>query len=146
MLGEAREEPVEIMAGELPGKGLCDSLVTLLEGKKSFGQDIEVGEVIWSDDLALNHREVNLDLVEPGSVSRKVDEAQVGPFSLKALHRSLTPMRRAVVHDPEHAIGGGVGLLFHRLLNQPPEGFDAVLRLTTTEKLRPVNIPGGQVG
>src|SRR5215218_9596938 len=146
MLGEAREEPVEIMAGELPGKGLCDSLVTLLEGKKSFGQDIEVGEVVGSYDLALHHREVNLDLVEPGSVSRKVDEAQVGPFSLKALHRSLTPMRGAVVHDPEHAIGGGVGLLFHRLLDQPPEGFDAVLRLTTTEKLRPVNIPGGQVG
>ena len=82
MLGEAREELVEIMAGELPGKRLGDSLVTLLEGKKSFGQNIEVGEVIWSEKLALNHREVDLDLVEPGSVSRKVDEAQVGPFSL----------------------------------------------------------------
>src|SRR5215216_548497 len=146
MLGEAREEPVEIMAGELPGKRLGDSLVTLLEGKKSFGQNIEVGEVIWSEKLALNHREVDLDLVEPGSVSRKVDEAQVGPLSLKALHRSLPSMRGAVVHDPEHAIGGGVGLPLHRLLDQRSEGFDDVLGLTSPEKLRTVNIPGGQVG
>src|SRR5215208_6378189 len=134
------------MAGELPGKRFGNLLVTLLEGQKAFSQSLKVGELIWSEDLTLNYREVDLDLVEPGSVNRKVDEAQVGPFSLQTLHRSLTPMRGAVVHDPEHAIGGGVGLLFHRLLDQPPEGFDAVLRLTTTEKLRPVNIPGGQVG
>jgi hypothetical protein len=30
----------------------------------------------------LNHREVDLDLVEPGSMGRKVDQAQVGPLSL----------------------------------------------------------------
>lgn len=38
MLGEAREEPVEIMAGELPGKRLISLLVTLLEGQVA-GED-----------------------------------------------------------------------------------------------------------
>ena len=65
---------------------------------------------------------------------------------LKALHRSLTPMRGAIVHDPKHPICGGVGLLFHDLIDQPTERLDTVLSLTTTEKLRPVNIPGGQIG
>jgi hypothetical protein len=78
-------------------------------------------------------------------MGRKMDETQVGPLSLKALHRSLTPMRGAVIHDPEHAIGGGVGLLFHHLLDQPPELFDAVLGLAMTEEFCPMDVPGGQV-
>jgi hypothetical protein len=145
MLGEAREEPIEIVAGELPGERLGDLLVTLLKGEQAFRQYLKVGEIIGSEHLALNHREVDLDLVEPGSMSRKVDETQVGPLSLKAIHRSLTPMRGAVVHDPEYAIGGGVRLLSHHLLDQRIEGFDAILRLATTEESGPMDIPGGQV-
>src|SRR5215210_1058571 len=143
--GQAREEPVEIMAGELPAKGLGGLLVTLLEGDEVFAQKLKVGEVVGGEDLALNHREVDLDLVEPGSMGRKVDEAQLRPRSLKALYRSLSPVRGAVVHDPEHAIGGGVGLLSHHSLDQPAEGFDAVLGLATTEESGPMDIPGGQI-
>src|SRR5215208_4374222 len=89
MLGETREEPVEITAGELPGERLGDSLVAFLKGDEAFAQDLEIGEVVRSEDLALNHREVDLDLLEPGGMSGKVDEPQVGPRSLKAFHRSL---------------------------------------------------------
>src|SRR5215210_639228 len=146
MLGKAREEPLQIMASELPGEGSGRLLVTLLEGDEAFGQSVEVGEVVGGQNLALNHREVDLDLVEPGGMSGKVDEHQIGPGALKALHRSLTPMRGAVVHYPEHPLGGGVGFLSHHLLDQRAEGLDAVLRLATTEKLRPVHVPGGHVG
>ena len=34
MLGEAREEPIEITASELPGEGSGRLLVTLLEGEQ----------------------------------------------------------------------------------------------------------------
>src|SRR5918994_6716524 len=146
MLSEAREEPIKIVAGEPPGKRLSHLLVTLLKGDEVFGQNLKVGEVVGSEDLALNHREVDLDLVEPGSMCRKVDEVQVGPLSLKALHRSLTPMRGAIVHDPEHPLGGRVRLPLHYLLDQPPERLDAVLRFATTEKPSAVDIPGSQVG
>src|SRR5215204_1017419 len=40
----------------------------------------------------------------------------------------------------------GVGLHAHHLLYQPTERLDAVLRLATTEKLRPLHVPGSQVG
>ena len=48
MLEEPREEPVEIMASELPGKRLGGLLVTFLKGDEAFGQLIEVGEVVGS--------------------------------------------------------------------------------------------------
>src|SRR5215208_489535 len=145
MLGETREEPVEITAGELPGERLGDSLVAFLKGDEAFAQNLEIRQVVRSEDLALNHREVDLDLVEPGGMSGKVDEPQVGPRSLKAFHRSLAPMRRAVVHYPEHPLGGGVGLLSHHLIDQPTEGLNAVLRFPAPEELRPMHVPGCQV-
>src|SRR3712207_2412954 len=68
-------------------------------------------------------------------------------FPYTTLFRSSLPtVRGAVVHDPEHPIGGSVGLLLHDLIHQPAEGLDTAPRLATTEKLRPVDIPGGQVG
>jgi len=86
VLGEAREEPGEVMAGELPGKRFGNLLVTLLEGQEAFSQGLKVGEVIRSEDLTLNYREVDLDLVKPGSMSRKMDESQIRPSALQALN------------------------------------------------------------
>ncbi len=60
MLGESREEPVKIMAGELPGKRLGSLLVAFLEGEQAPGQNLKVGEVVWSEHLALHHREIDL--------------------------------------------------------------------------------------
>jgi hypothetical protein len=62
VFGEAVEKPVEIAASELPGKRLGDSLVAFLKGDEAFGQNVEVGEVVGSEDLALDYREVDLDL------------------------------------------------------------------------------------
>jgi hypothetical protein len=57
VLSEPVEEPVEIAASALPGKGLCDLLVTLLEGTQTFGQSVGVSEVVWSEWLTLDYRE-----------------------------------------------------------------------------------------
>src|SRR5215211_3458084 len=111
MLGEAREEPSEITASELPGEGSGRLLLTLLEGEEAFGQSVEVGQVVGAHNLALDHREVDLDLIEPGGINRKVEEPQIRPLSLKALDRGFPSMGGAVVHDPEHAIRRGVGFL-----------------------------------
>jgi hypothetical protein len=46
MLGQAREEPVKIMAGELPGKRLGGLLVALLESDQAFEQDLKIGETV----------------------------------------------------------------------------------------------------
>lgn len=55
MPGEAREELVEVVAGEFPGKRLGDSLIAFLKGDEVFGQNPEVGKVVGSEDLALNY-------------------------------------------------------------------------------------------
>ena len=110
MFGEAREQPVEITAGELPSERFGGPLVMPLEGQEVLGQGIEVGEVVGSKEFALNHREVDLDLVEPRGVSGQMDEFQVGPSALEAFHRACAPVRGAAVHDPEDALGGGVRL------------------------------------
>jgi len=54
-------------------------------------------------------------------------------------------MRRAVVHDPEHALGVAIRRLRHDLGNQAIERFDAGGLLATAEELRAMNIHRGQV-
>src|SRR5215208_1452146 len=143
MLGEAREEPVETMASELPSEGSGSLLVTLLEGDEVFGQSVKVGEIVGGQDLALDHREIDLDLVEPGGVSRKVDEPQVEPDAPQALDRGFPPMRRGVIHYPEHTIGGGGGLLSatHKRGPSPPSSLrgkrPAVCRSEVDPPVRP---------
>src|SRR5215208_3098221 len=146
MLGKAREELVEMAAGELPGKRLGHLLVASLEGDEAFGQSIKGGEVIGSENLTLNHREVDLDLVEPGSVSRKMDESQVGPPPLKTLHRGDASVGGTIVHHPEDPTGRGVGFLLHHLLDEAAKRLDADLRLATSEEPGAMDVPGGQVG
>jgi hypothetical protein len=50
--GKVGEESVEIVAGELPGKGLTDSLVVFPEGERVFGQLLQIGEVTGAHYLA----------------------------------------------------------------------------------------------
>ncbi len=123
MLGETVEELVEVMAGELPGERLGDSFVVFLKGHEAVGQNPEISKVIGVENLALDYREVDLDLIEPAGVSRKVDEPQVGPGTLQPIDGGLPAVAAAIVHDPEHPIGASVGFLSHYLIYQSlPKG------------------------
>jgi len=66
----------------------------------------------------LNNREVNLNLIEPASVDGGVHENHVGPLRAEAVDRPLAAMGGAVVHDPENAPCGLVGLSAHDFPNQ----------------------------
>lgn len=59
------EQAIEVDAGKFPLEGLGDPLVMILEVQQAGFYLGEVGEVVGSEHLALNHREVDLDLVEP---------------------------------------------------------------------------------
>jgi hypothetical protein len=63
------EQPVEV-AGEGPVEGSCDLSVVLAEAEQSLGERVEGVEVVRGQRLALDDREVELDLVEPGGVDR----------------------------------------------------------------------------
>ena len=55
-------------------------------------------------------------------------------------------MRAAVVDDPDHLPGAGVRLGAHHLVDEPPERLDPGPGLTVPEHLRPMDVPGGEIG
>src|ERR1022692_3399351 len=55
-------------------------------------------------------------------------------------------MSGAVVHDPEDAASGLVGLLVHDFIDETPYRRHPVLDFAAAEDLGAVNIPGSQVG
>ena len=88
---EYGEYGVEVGTSELPFEGLGDLLVMVLEVEQPGFRLDEVAKVVWGKDLALHDGEVDLDLVEPGSMSRKVDEDQLGPSSLQSRSMEAWP-------------------------------------------------------
>ncbi|HEV8103844.1 MAG TPA: hypothetical protein VGP69_08930 [Gaiellaceae bacterium] len=56
---------------------LRDLLVVSSEVEEALFDGSEVGEVVGLQHLALDDREVDLDLVEPAGVDRQVDEDEV---------------------------------------------------------------------
>lgn len=91
------QEGIEIGAGEFPLEGDGDLLVILLETKEAvfkFGQRCKI---VWSEDFALDDREVDLDLVEPTGVNRAMDGNHVGEGYFEAAHAAAAAMGGSVV-------------------------------------------------
>ena len=104
-LFEAVEVSVEVFAGVLPAEWFGGVVVALLEGQDRVGEVVEVGEVAGGDGFALQDREVDLDLVEPGRVDGQVDQDRVGPGLASCGRSRPAGVGGAVVDDPEHAFG-----------------------------------------
>ena len=110
-VADAGDELAEVAAGEGPLERRGDLVVVALEGVQALDDALQAGEVVRRQDLALDDREVDLDLVEPGGVDRQVDEHEVRPLAPGGARRErLAAVRGAVVDDPEHAPRAGVGL------------------------------------
>ena len=77
---------------------------------------------LGASDLALDDGEVDLDLVQPGGVHRGVHHDRGGELLGEPVDRGLAAVGGAVVDDPEHPVGGGVGLLGHDLFDEPVNG------------------------
>ena len=103
------QEAGEVLAGEAPLEGRCDSLPVVLKVEKALGECVEGGEIIGGEDFSLDDREVDFDLVEPAGMNGTVDQDQARILLLEALNGGETAMRRAVVDDPEHAAGVVIG-------------------------------------
>ena len=129
----------------LPLEGRGDLLVAAAEGEEVLLEGVEVWEVVGGDDLALDHGEVDLGLVEPAGVDRGVDDVQVWPAALEAVDRAFAAVRGAVVDDQEDALGAAVGVLRHELLDERVERHDPVLGGAAVEDLGAPCVPGGEV-
>ena len=78
MIVKTVEKFVQVGAGEGPLKGSGGLLVVVLEGEQTLLEFGEEGEVIGSEDLALNDGEIDFDLIEPAGLDRGVDEHDRG--------------------------------------------------------------------
>ena len=63
------EKAIEVAAGECPLEGVGCMLIASLELKKTDFKFDQRFEVVGREELALNDREVDLDLVEPASMN-----------------------------------------------------------------------------
>src|SRR6266699_3392149 len=143
---EPLDKFVQIVAGKLPFKGLGDDLVMALKMMEALGQDFQGVEVVWGEHLALNDREVDLDLVEPTGVDGTMYHPEVGVTTLQPLYTSLAPVRGAIVHNPEHPPGGAIGFLCHRLSNQSIEGSNTAGGLAPAKEFGTMYVHGGHIG
>jgi hypothetical protein len=115
-------------------------LVTALESHQIVFEGDEVDEVAWREELALNDREVDFDLVEPTGMDRRVDQDDVWPFGSQSSGSSLAAVGGAVVCDKEHATGGTIRFLAHDLSDQVLESDDAILALTAAEQFGAMHV------
>ena len=124
---------MKIAAREGPFKGLCGFLVTLLKAQEGAFESGGCGEVVGVENLALDDRKIDLDLVEPAGVKRRVNKDDVWPFGPQTIGGASTAMRGAVVGNPEYAAGGSVRLFAHDLRDQAVEGSNAGLAFAAAE-------------
>lgn len=144
-VGKLLHEQSEVIAGEPSFERGSRLLVVALEGGEA-GLDLgEVSEVARGEDLSLDHREVDLDLVEPRGVDGELDELRVRPACREPFARSLAAVRRAVVNHPEHPACRGVGLAVHHLCDEAAEGLDSGREFAAPEHLGAMDVPGCKV-
>jgi hypothetical protein len=84
---DLREHQLELGARESPLERAGDLPVAAAEGEQALGELVQGAEVIRGKRLALDDREVELDLVEPRGVDGEVDQAQVLVGALEPLDR-----------------------------------------------------------
>ena len=130
---------------KFPVEGAGMRVDVILESADRLSQLIERIEVVWCKQLPLNDREVDLNLVDPASMHRCVQQHDFREPLMHPLDRLLASVSGVVVHDPEDPSCPAVGILPHDLMNQPFERFDAFALLTTADCYAPVDIPSSQV-
>ena len=100
---ELDDERMKVTTREGPLEWLGGLLVAILEGHQTPFKLSQIGKVAWCEKLALDDGEVDLDLVQPACVNRRVDQNDVAPFYTKAGSGTRATMGRAVVGDKKNA-------------------------------------------
>jgi hypothetical protein len=139
-------QALEVMASEFPFEGPGDLFIVILESEDSGLELLGGSEVVGRQDLSLKDREVDLDLVEPTGMHRSMHQDEVVPAALEPVDAGLTPVRRTVVDDPEHARSRPIGFAGHDLEHQAVERLDPGLRLAPPENPGLFHVPRRDIG
>ena len=143
---ELGQEYVQVTSRKCPFERFGGPLVAGLEGHHVPLQIGPALKVARGEQFALNDREVDLDLVEPTGVNRRMNQNDVGPSGAKAIGGAPATMAGAIVCNQEHAAGRPIRLMAHDLANQAMECRDAVLALAAAEQPSSMHVPRGKIG
>ena len=64
------------MTSELPFEGTGSRLPVVLKIEEALSWSVEIGKVIGREHLALNNREINLNLIEPTVMNWSMHESE----------------------------------------------------------------------
>ena len=104
-----------------------------LESLETVGQHLQGAKVVWCQNLSLDDREVNLDLIEPAGMDGTMNHLEIGVTALQAFYTALTPVGGAIVHYTKYASGAAIGILRHDLRHQPVKGSDPAFGVAAHE-------------
>jgi len=128
-----------------PFEGLGDLVVQSLKSEYAGLQRFQVREVVGREDLALQHREEEFNLIEPACVYGGMDLNGVGIPLGKPADRGLPLMRGTIIRNPEDSPCRAIGLLLHDQIHKLVERFDSSFLYADPEELGPVDIPGRKI-
>lgn len=106
----------------------------------------ERGKIVGREHFSLDDGEIDLNLIDPAGMNRGMHQKSVGPPGSNAIDCFLPAMSRAVIHDPENALGGLVRFAAHDLSDEAIGGRNATLLFTVSEELGTVDVPSCQIG
>lgn len=140
------EQLVQVLPAELPFKGLGRRFPVVLKIEESLRQNVQVWEIAGRQNLPLDNGEVDLHLVEPTGMDRRVDQDQLWIRALQALHSPEAAVSRTVVDDPEDAASVIVGRARHDLLDEAVKRPNTILLFAAPTDPGMVDIQTGDLG
>jgi hypothetical protein len=140
-----RQEGLESGAVEFPSKRTRLSIGQLLVQLQPLLDLVQAGKVVRGQDLPLDDREINLHLIQPTGMHRRMDHDRLAIRLAQPFDRRLAAMRRAIIHHPEHSVGRAIRLGRHHLIDQPAERIDSGPLLAPAQNLSTSDVPRRQV-
>ena len=120
-------------------------MVSVLEIYKPCFDLLNRLKIIWSENLSLNDREVNLNLIQPTGMYRKVNGNDIRPSFCQSFNAGLPSMRGAIINDEKHTFRRMIRFLCHKVCYQVVEGYFTRPVLTTAKDFCMTNIPRCQI-
>ena len=130
---------------ELPLEGSGGLLVVVLKAKQTVFEIQQGLEIVRRENLALNDRKIDFDLVHPTGMNGGVNQDGIGPALLESSNGSLAAMRRTIVDDPENAIGRTIRFLGHDLVHPSVKRNDTGGGFTAAEDPGTMDVPSREV-
>jgi hypothetical protein len=94
----------------------------------------------------LHNGKVDFDLIKPACMHRTVRRHQTWIFLTEPRYACGCTVSRSIVHNPENSTRFLVWRTLHDLIDEPVEGSDSALSLTTAKQFRPMHVQRRQIG